>query len=262
MVDRSSNVAIWKWSLLGNTFGANAPDEDPDGNGNAFEMNLRFPGQYYDAETGLNYNYFRDYEAATGRYIQSDPIGTYGGFATYSYSAQNPTASFDRYGLCWSNARAVAHFYAGGGDVSTDTIGCTTQLTDRIDPARSAWEALTRSAAESKARAIKCGTSSTFKNNRSVAVSSGIFWIGGFSLLQDANCVVSKTCGSNGEIACTPDSYSYDCLLAHKMHDLFVNPTDFDNSNSDFWDNWNYGGSPFYVDGFWDDRISGGGVLL
>ena len=38
--------------------------------------NLRFPGQYYDAETGLNYNYFRDYDAVRGRYIEADPWGS------------------------------------------------------------------------------------------------------------------------------------------------------------------------------------------
>jgi RHS repeat-associated protein len=39
---------------------------------------LRFPGQYYDAETGLNYNYFRDYNPTIGRYIEADPIGMQG----------------------------------------------------------------------------------------------------------------------------------------------------------------------------------------
>ena len=42
------------------------------------ENNLRFPGQYFDRETGLHYNYFRDYEPRTGRYIESDPIGLAG----------------------------------------------------------------------------------------------------------------------------------------------------------------------------------------
>jgi RHS repeat-associated protein len=41
--------------------------------------NLRLPGQYYDAETGLHYNYFRDYDPGVGRYVESDPIGLQGG---------------------------------------------------------------------------------------------------------------------------------------------------------------------------------------
>ena len=57
---------------------------------NTFVNNLRFPGQYYDAETGQHYNYFRDYDPTTGRYIQSDPIGLQGGLNTYGYALQNP----------------------------------------------------------------------------------------------------------------------------------------------------------------------------
>jgi RHS repeat-associated protein len=52
--------------------------------------NLRFPGQYFDAETGLHYNYFRDYDPSIGRYIESDPIGLEGGLNTYLYAAANP----------------------------------------------------------------------------------------------------------------------------------------------------------------------------
>jgi RHS repeat-associated protein len=60
---------------------------------------LRFPGQYYDEETGNYYNYFRDYDPATGRYLQSDPIGLDGGLNTYLYANANPLSHFDKYGL-------------------------------------------------------------------------------------------------------------------------------------------------------------------
>ncbi len=51
--------------------------------------NLRFPGQYYDAETGLIYNYMRDYNSTIGRYIEADPIGLKGGPNVYIYANDN-----------------------------------------------------------------------------------------------------------------------------------------------------------------------------
>ena len=63
------------------------------------ENNLRFPGQYFDEETRLHQNYFRDYDPESGRYLQSDPIGLRGGLNTFEYVNGNPIGRFDFYGL-------------------------------------------------------------------------------------------------------------------------------------------------------------------
>ena len=98
-VTDSAQRVIWKWAQ-DDPFGANAPNEDPDEDGSHYTLNLRFPGQYFDAETGLHYNYFRDYDPQTGRYIQSDPIGLVGGVNTYAHLKSDPLRLTDRYGLC------------------------------------------------------------------------------------------------------------------------------------------------------------------
>jgi RHS repeat-associated protein len=62
--------------------------------------NLRFPGQYYDAETGNNYNYFRDYNPTIGRYIESDPAYIYIlNINPYTYVENRPVTKTDRLGL-------------------------------------------------------------------------------------------------------------------------------------------------------------------
>jgi RHS repeat-associated protein len=92
----------WSWDLMAaEPFGATQPNEAPasQATAQAFTLNIRFPGQYLDKETGSFYNYFRTYNPSTGRYVQSDPIGLAGGLNTYSYVEGNPVGDVDPLGL-------------------------------------------------------------------------------------------------------------------------------------------------------------------
>ena len=107
VVTNSAGATVWQWD--GEAFGNTPPNANPSGQGN-LTFNLRFPGQYYDAETNLNYNGHRDYDPSTGRYIQSDPIGLDAGqLSTYAYVGGNPISHTDPSGLItWSG-----EMYAG-----------------------------------------------------------------------------------------------------------------------------------------------------
>jgi RHS repeat-associated protein len=63
------------------------------------ENNLRFPGQYFDQETGLHQNWFRDYSPKTGRYMEADPIGLGASPNLFAYTEGNPLTGSDPLGL-------------------------------------------------------------------------------------------------------------------------------------------------------------------
>ena len=91
-------------------------------------MPLRMPGQYYDSETGLHYNYYRDYDPTLGRYIQSDPIGLRAGLNTYIYAYQNPFTWIDPYGLLSvGEASAIGSVVGGavGGAINGAITGAS-----------------------------------------------------------------------------------------------------------------------------------------
>ncbi|HID9517967.1 TPA: RHS repeat domain-containing protein, partial [Pseudomonas aeruginosa] len=137
--DASGQIA-WQWQ------------SDAFGRGEALsqgstQVNLRFPGQYYDAESGLHYNYFRDYDPETGRYVESDPIGLDGGLNTYAYVGSNPVGLVDPNGLSpTATAGAGAGFVVGGppGAVVGGLIG----LGLGVWGANAAWDAYHDEASE------------------------------------------------------------------------------------------------------------------
>jgi RHS repeat-associated protein len=94
--DKSQNL-VWSWDQA-EPFGDTPPNDSPAGFA-VFEFNLRYQGQYSDKETGLFYNYFRDYDPGTGRYPESDPIGLRAGLNTYAYVSSRPLVAKDPLGL-------------------------------------------------------------------------------------------------------------------------------------------------------------------
>jgi len=115
VADNNGNT-VWSWAS--EPFGSMPPNTNPSGQGN-FTLNLRFPGQYFDQETGLHYNYYRDYDPSTGRYVQSDPVGLAGGTNTYLYAFASPGLFGDPRGL--AIYRGARNYYS---DLMPSTGDC------------------------------------------------------------------------------------------------------------------------------------------
>jgi RHS repeat-associated protein len=111
-----SGRLVWAWHS--EAFGASAPDEDPDGDGTPTTIHLRFPGQYFDTESALHYNWHRYYDPSTGRYLSPDPIGIEGGSNLFGYVGVNPLSQIDPNGLDAIIAHnGTATYYNSSGQV-------------------------------------------------------------------------------------------------------------------------------------------------
>jgi RHS repeat-associated protein len=127
MLTDENGVAVW--AAIYDPFGKATVNNDLDGDGMKLTLNQRFPGQYYDAESGLHYNYHRYYDPETGRYITSDPIGLDGGLNTYGYVGGNPIKHFDPNGL-WS--LTIQAYTGPGGAINISYFDGTLEVTGRI----------------------------------------------------------------------------------------------------------------------------------
>ncbi|MBC7573425.1 MAG: RHS domain-containing protein, partial [Herminiimonas sp.] len=101
-VSNAAGQVIWRaaYGAYGNIIKSSASENPaPTSGSSRFRLNLRLPGQYEDAETGLYYNDHRYYDPRTGRYLTPDPLGLRGGINSYAYVANNPLKYTDPSGL-------------------------------------------------------------------------------------------------------------------------------------------------------------------
>jgi RHS repeat-associated protein len=142
----STNTVAWRWDT--DPFGTAAPNQNPASLG-TFVYNLRFPGQYYQAETGVNYNVFRDYDPQTGRYVEPDPLLGLTRWvsddavllvpallrwpkwlAPYVYVTNNPISEEDRFGM---GPLSIIKCLWYGRQVAQAAAKCKGQCPDSIE---------------------------------------------------------------------------------------------------------------------------------
>ncbi|MBD8882128.1 RHS repeat protein [Rhodanobacter sp. 7MK24] len=122
-VRSTAGTTIYTWPWQNNVFGEQSASVNSP-------FYLRYPGQYYDVETGLNYNVNRDYDSSTGRYIEFDPLGLRAGPNGYAYVGGNPISNIDPLGLespkaaCGGGPGTYAYSICGDPPPSSTNCGC------------------------------------------------------------------------------------------------------------------------------------------
>ena len=113
VIDENNTIA---WSADYTPFGEAEITVD------TFKNNFRFPGQYYDQESDLHYNYHRYYQPEIGRYLRADPIGIQkDNLNLYLYANNNSLKYFDSNGLI---VLAMCSYTSGGDIIGGGGIEC------------------------------------------------------------------------------------------------------------------------------------------
>jgi RHS repeat-associated protein len=173
-LSNADGQAVWQWGY--SAFGEDKPTlaryrfgntESTPNTGTTgiaeVKFNLRYPGQYADEESGLSYNYFRSYDARTGRYSQPDPIGLEGGWNRFGYVDGNPLGDTDPLGLtsiaaCANPANAAACAAAGIGIAGTGAAVAPPAPPVQPEPSPSLWDRFVDWCTESRGRGERGAT--------------------------------------------------------------------------------------------------------
>ena len=254
LATNASGTIIWRWE--GKAFGDTAPNEDPDLDTIKTTINLRYPGQYADAETGLFYNWNRYYDPKTGRYTTSDPIGLAGGLNTFSYVFDNPLRWIDPIGLFCTNDFAKHYFSGGGTTIDLGSVGLlgAFKSSPSVQSSVSSFKQNVTSRATAKAKSLckSCdtGTKSTSfstsdKDVTNVTGRPCLFAVGHSTLFRSAKCGITADCDNR--------TFSFGCSLGFKVRDKFEDPLDIGIEIP--------GGTIYRINADWSDSVVGYGSL-
>ena len=247
MATDGSGAIVWRWE--GDAFGVAQPNS-------GIIVNLRLPGQYFDAETGLHYNWSRYYNPSAGRYTASDPIGLAGGLNTYAYVFNNPLRWIDPLGLFCTFDFAKHYFSGGGSTIDLGGVGLlgAFQNSASVQGSVNSFKQKVASTAKAKASSLckNCdkGTKSTSFNmndtdskGTNVTGEPCLFAVGHSTFFRNAGCGVTANCDNR--------TFSFTCSLGLSIRDWFQYP---------FRIAIELPGSTIYrINADWSENYSGGG---